>query len=87
MVQYEPVITNKDNWRYDVRQCIQSCPTCQKMDATYKAIRASSFVISSLKPIERIDTIGPIDEDFGLRYIIVIDTFTRYVEIFPNMTF
>ena len=32
-----------------------------------------------------IDTIGPIDENFGLRYIIVIiDTFTRYVELFPK---
>ena len=32
-----------------------------------------------------IDTIGPIEENFGLRYIIVIiDTFTRYVELFPK---
>ena len=32
-----------------------------------------------------IDTIGPIDEDFGLKYIIVIiDTFTRYVELFTK---
>jgi len=32
-----------------------------------------------------IDTIGPIEENFGLKYIIVIiDTFTRYVELFPK---
>ena len=90
MIQYEPITTSKDNWpmlRHDVRQFIQSCPTCQKMDATHKAIRASPFVLSSLKPMERIaiDTIGPIEENFGLKYIIVIiDTFTRYVELFPK---
>ena len=57
------------------------------MDATHKAIRASPFVVSSLKSMERIaiDSIGPIDETFGLRYIIVIiDTFTRYFELFPK---
>jgi len=32
-----------------------------------------------------IDTIGPMDEVFGLKYIIVIvDCFTRYVELFPE---
>jgi len=31
-----------------------------------------------------IDSIGPVDEDMGLKYIIVIiDTFSRYVELFP----
>ena len=57
------------------------------VDATHKAIRASPFVLSSLKPMERIaiDNIGPIDEGFGLRYIIVIiDTFRRYVELSPK---
>ena len=35
-----------------------------------------------------IDTIGSIDEDFGLRHIIVIiDTSTRYVELLPQATF
>ncbi len=32
-----------------------------------------------------IDTIGPLPADMGLKYIIVIiDTFTRYVELFPK---
>ena len=32
-----------------------------------------------------IDTIGPLPADMGLKYIIVIiDTFTRYVELFPT---
>ena len=57
------------------------------MDARHKTIRASRFVLSTLKPMERIaiDTIGPLPNDMGFKYIIVIiDTFTRYVELFPK---
>ena len=57
------------------------------MDARYKTIRASRFVLSTLKPMERIsiDTIGPLPSDMGIKYIIVIiDTFSRYVELFPK---
>ena len=46
------------------------------------------FVLSTLKPMERIsiDTIGPLPlSDMGIKYIIVIvDTFTRNVELFPK---
>ena len=32
-----------------------------------------------------IDTIGPLPSDLGIKYIIVIiDTFSRYVELFPK---
>jgi len=54
----------------------------KKMDARHRVIRASRFVLSLLRRMEKIaiDTIGPMDEDFGLNYIIVIvDCFTRYV--------
>jgi hypothetical protein len=57
------------------------------MNARNQVIRASRFVLSSLKPMERIaiDTIGPVPDDMGFKYIIVlIDTFTRYVELFPK---
>ena len=89
MTQHEPVETDGINWpnlRYDVRKFVQSCPTCKKMDARHKTIRASRFVLSTLKPMERIpiDTIGPLP-DMGIKYIIVIiDTFSRYVEFFPK---
>ena len=52
-----------------------------------KTIRASRFVLSTLKPMERIsiDTIGTLPEDMGMKYIIVIiDMFARYVELFPK---
>ena len=56
------------------------------MEVRHKSIRASHFVLSTLHPMQRIalDTIGPMDISKDFRYIIVIiDTFTRYVELFP----
>ncbi len=89
MIQHAPIETNETKWtnlRNDVRQYVQSCSTCQKMDARHKTIRASRFVLSTLKPMERIaiDTIGPLPNDMGFKYIVIIDTFTRYVELFPK---
>ena len=90
MSQYAPDDTSDHNWptlRQDVRQYIQCCPTCQKMDVRKQVIHASRFVLSALKPMERIaiDTIGPLDDDMGFKYIVVIiDTFTRYIELFPK---
>ena len=90
LTQHAPLETSGTVWpqlRHDVRQFVQSCPTCQKMDTRHKTIRASRFVLSTLKPMERIsiDTIGPLPADMGLKYIIVIiDTFTRCVELFPK---
>ena len=51
------------------------------MEVRHKLIWASHFVLSTLKPIQRIalDTIGPMEISKEFRYIIVlIDTFTRY---------
>ena len=52
------------------------------MDTRHKTIRVSWFVLSTLKPIERIstDTTGPLPSDMGLKYTIV----TRYGELFPK---
>ena len=90
MTLHAPLEMSGTAWphlRHDVRQFAQSCPTCQKMNTRHKTIRASRFVLSTLKPMERIsiDTIGPLPADIGMKYIIVIiDTFTRYVELFPK---
>ena len=51
------------------------------MDVRHKSIRASQFVLSTLKPMQRIalDTIGPMDISKDLRdIIVVIDTFTSF---------
>ena len=44
------------------------------MEVRYKEIRASHFVLSTLKPMQRIalNTIGPIDISKDFRNIIVI---------------
>ena len=55
------------------------------MEVHHKSIQASHFVLSTHKPMQRIalDTIGPMDIFMDFRYIIVvIDAFTRYMELF-----
>ena len=90
MTQHVPLETSGTEWPHlghGVRQFVQNYPTCLKMDTRHKNTRASQFVLSTLKPVERIsiDTIGPLPADMGLKCIIVvIDTFTRYVELFPK---
>jgi len=57
------------------------------MNTRHKAIRASRFVFSTLKPMQRIaiDTIGPLDIANQFKYILmIIETFTRYVELYPT---
>ena len=54
------------------------------MEVRHKTIRASHFVLSTLNPMQRIalDTIGhmEISKDFS-NILVIIDTFTRYVEL------
>ena len=73
--------------RQDVREYVQSCPCCQKMSQILPVIAATRFVLSSQAPMMKVDmdTIGPLPEDInGNKHIIVIiDTFTRYVNMYP----
>jgi len=77
MTQHAPLERSGKNWlhlRHDVRQFVQSYPTCEKIDARHKTIHASQFVLSTLKTIERIsiDSIGSLPSDLGIKYIIAI---------------
>ena len=90
MIQHDPNETNETNWprtRND-ESIYTKLNDLPKLDVRHKTIRESRFVLSTLKPIERIanDTIGSLPNDMGFKYIIVIiiDTFTRYVELFPK---
>jgi hypothetical protein len=71
-----------------VKRFIQACPHCQKMSALRVPILTSPYCTSSLMPMQRlnIDTIGPLPmSSHGHQYImVVIDTFTRYVELYPT---
>ena len=67
LTQRHPVETSADSWphlRHDVRAYIQSCVTYQKMSRRNQEIRAARFVVSTLRPMQRIamDTIGPLPE-------------------------
>ncbi len=86
--QRQPILTNKDTWprlSYHVRTYIESCPTCQKMSHILVAIKASRFILSSLRPMVQIsmDTIRPLpqDEKGNIYIIVLIDNFTRYLEL------
>jgi hypothetical protein len=90
LIKLFPDDVTLDRWphfRRDVRDFIRRCPTCQKMSPLQGVIRANPYTLVSYIPFFRIamDTIGPLPPSSeGHKYIIVIiDTFTRYVELFP----
>ena len=73
--------------RLHVVQFIKKCPCCQKMSYLKTPIHTYRFTTSTYNIMERIaiDTVGefPIDE-FGYKYVIVIiDCFSRFLELFP----
>jgi len=75
------------NMRKQVRQFVQLCPVCQKLRERHLALKAHPFTTAAYLPMDvlNIDTIGPIDaDDDGNKYILVIiDCFTRWVELYP----
>jgi hypothetical protein len=81
---------NQLRWRHmraHVRKFIHECPSCQKLSQIKPAIKAFRFTAASYHPMDvlNIDTIGPVaKDDFGNEHIIVIiDAFTRWVELYP----
>ena len=76
------------NMREHIRKFIHFCPACQKMSQIKPLIHARAFTISSYRPMERIaiDYIHNITKDQqGHEHIlVVIDCFTRFVELFPT---
>lgn len=76
--------------RQHVTNFIKACPYCQKISCLKPAIRAARFTTSSYEPMARvsIDTIGPLPKaDGGYEHIlVVIDCFTRFVELYPLKT-
>jgi transposase InsO family protein len=79
--------------RKDVRNFIQQCPCCQFMQSSKSLIATTApYNVSVRAPMDRlnIDTIGPFPPDeHGNTYIIVIiDVFSRFVELYaaPDAT-
>ncbi len=76
-------------WKYmreHVRQYIQRCPICQKLDHRAVTINATPFTLASREPMRSIsvDSIGPltIDEYGNVHILVIIDDFTRFVELY-----
>jgi hypothetical protein len=76
--------------KYYVEKFIRECPICQKSSEISDPVVVKPFTSITLKPMQRInvDTIGPLPMDKnGFRYIVVIiDTFTRYMNTYPAKT-
>lgn len=76
--------------RLHVKKFLSQCPTCQSLRVINLAIRALPYVTAALNPMERIsiDTVGPLPKSSrGYEYILVIiDNFSRFVELYPLMS-
>jgi hypothetical protein len=81
----------KHDWTYmreHVRRFIHvHCPCCQKMNILRTPIHSHPFTLSTYEPMERlyIDTLSFEQDDIaGYKHaIVVIDGFTRWIEIYP----
>jgi cleavage and polyadenylation specificity factor subunit 1 len=86
------LLLNKGHrWEYmrqHVKAFVKNCPCCQIMSQIKPAIHTLPFTTASYNPMEslNVDTIGPLpsDED-GFNYIlVVIDRFSRWIELYPT---
>jgi hypothetical protein len=84
------LVRNNEKWPYmreHIKCFIQKCPLCQKISAIKTPINTLPFTNAAYKPMFLLgmDTIGPLTkESDDLEHILVIiDQFTRYVELFP----
>ena len=81
------------SWKYMRQSCklfIQQCPCCQKMDMLKFPLRTHRYTLSTYGIMDRlvIDTIGPLPKDrWGNEYVMVVmDSFSKWVELFPTQT-
>ena len=76
------------NQNNDIQAFIKLCPCCQKMRMLTTPIVTNPYTVASYHPMDRlyVDTMGPFPEDKdGNQYIIVvIDGFTRFIELYKS---
>ena len=82
-----PVSEHWATMRKDVRTFVKQCPCCQFMQSSKTLIATTApYNVSVRAPMDRlnIDSIGPLPPDYhGNTYIIVIiDVFSRFVELY-----
>ena len=78
-----------DKWPYmreHILLFIKACPCCLKKNNIRVSIHTTPFTTSSYAPMQviNIDTIGPLPKDSeGNQFVLtIIDTFTRYTELY-----
>jgi transposase InsO family protein len=74
-------------WEYmrqHVVQYIAKCPCCQKMSKLKMLVIAHPFTTSTYTPMEclNVDFIGPYPD--GGYVLVIVDTFTRWIELFHS---
>ena len=73
--------------RKHIQQFVLQCPTCQKSEVRRTSYNTHPFVTSSLRPHDRIniDTfhVGTEDEHGNKFVVVIVDTCTRWVELYP----
>jgi len=80
------------NMREHVKRFLKRCPICQKLSQQTIIVQTQNFTTATSEPMERIaiDSLGPLEiDELGMMYIIVIiDCFTRWVELYaaPDAT-
>ena len=87
------LLSDQKSWRYmrqHVKLFIEQCDMCQKLSYVKPLIQVPKYTLASYAPMERIamDTIGPLDKDaYGnCHVLVVIDLFTRFVELYAIRT-
>jgi hypothetical protein len=73
-----------------VKKFIRDCTVCQKLRILNMVVKAPPYTLPARSPWERIciDTMGPLTKTpDGYEYIlVVIDSFSRFVELYPTKT-
>ena len=79
----------KQTWKYMrrmVRKFIRDCPVCQLLNEKQIPLKVAPFTAASYIPMEvlNIDTIGPLpkDENGNQFILVIIDCFSRWVELY-----
>jgi hypothetical protein len=86
--------TGKKGWpdeasmRRDIEAFVKNCDVCQKQSQVRPDVLTAPFDLSSDKLMSSIsiDTMGPfpVDQDGNMYIIVIVDNFSRYVELFPE---
>jgi transposase InsO family protein len=76
------------NQRAHVRQFIRTCSCCQKMSVLKVPIHTVPFTLAAYRPMERLYldtmTFNVPDEEGNEHVLVIIDAFTKWVELFPT---